>query len=63
MYILLALQMTLFEPVPILNWTHLGYFQDQGACELVAGGMKNMKVLSVPFVVCVPVSTPENKKL
>ena len=62
MYILLALQMTLLNP-PILSWTHLGYFQDQGACELVAGGMKNMKVPTVPVVVCVPVSTPENKKL
>ena len=53
----------MFEPAPVLNWSNLGYFRDQGACEIVAVNIKNMKVPSVPLVVCVPLETPVEKKL
>ena len=60
MYILLVLQILTTTP-PLASWSNLGYFQDQGMCRVTAEIVQ--KSNAVVTVVCVPLKTPEEKKL
>jgi hypothetical protein len=51
------------DPVPVGNWSNLGYFQDEGACTFIMNAVKKLKTTSLIDIACIPISTPEEKKL